>query len=431
MDAELIVTEVALPDGTTATVRCRDGTIAAVTPASAGGGPETMPDATIVDAAGWVLLPRLVDAHVHLDKTLLGSRWFPHREAASLAERIATEAALLDSVAVEPTATRAGRLIGLAVAHGATTLQSHVDVSGRLGLSRLEAVVAAREAEAGRCDVRLVAFPQEGVTVAPGTAATLESAVRHGCDAVGGLDPAGFDGDRDGQLNAVFGIADRNGCRVDIHLHEAGQTGIDTMLAIAERCRALGMGGAVCVSHAYALAQVPASVAAATAAALACAGVSLVSSAPGRGLMPPLRLLAEHGVTVAVASDNVRDSWWPYGKADPLERACTAGYLAGWLGDDDLLDALAMVTYNPARILGLAAPSVAPGSPADFTLAAASSVTEALVAQPAQRVVVKGGRVVAGAGHLAGTKGAGRAAAELRAGLGQRFGLERQRKGSR
>lgn len=391
---DLVLHGVTLPDGTTTTLRAVAGVI--VPP-----GPDEHPATTgHWDATGLVALPRLVDAHVHLDKTLLGSRWYPHREVASLADRIEAEIALLEGGEVEPVEVRARRLVELALANGATALQSHVDVSGRVGLTRLEPLLALREEQRGRVDIRLVAFPQEGVLRAAGTASALEAAVREGCDAVGGLDPAEFDGDRDSQLDTVFAIADRHGCRVDIHLHESGKTGLASLEAIADRTRALGLAGRVCVSHAYALAQVPQAVAAATGESLAEAGVGLVSSAPGEGRMPPLSFLAGLGVRVAVASDNIRDSWWPYGKADPLERACTAGYLVGAHDDASIAQMLAMVTTTPAELLGLPLATLAPGDVADFTLVPASSAAEAVVAQPASRVVVRGGRIVAGADLL-------------------------------
>lgn len=42
-------------------------------------------DGRVIDGRGLLALPRLADAHVHLDKTLLGERWFPHRPAGQRA----------------------------------------------------------------------------------------------------------------------------------------------------------------------------------------------------------------------------------------------------------------------------------------------------------------------------------------------------------
>ncbi len=212
---------------------------------------------------------------------------------------------------------------------------------------------------------------------------------------MGGLDPQTFDGDRGQHLETVFDLAQRFDRDIDIHLHEPGMTGIETLHSIADRTAAAGWSGRVCVSHAYSLAQVPAEVVAATADSLAAAGVAIISAAPGEGLMPPLRILLEHGVTAAVASDNIRDSWWPYGQADALERACTAGYLSGWFDDLGLQRAFDLVSANAAKALRTPITHLRPGDAADFSLVPALNLQEAVVMQPGGRIVIKGGRVVA------------------------------------
>ncbi len=47
--------------------------------------------ADVFDVAGKLVLPGLVDAHCHLDKTLYGAPWEPHSAGDSLAERIAND----------------------------------------------------------------------------------------------------------------------------------------------------------------------------------------------------------------------------------------------------------------------------------------------------------------------------------------------------
>jgi cytosine deaminase len=88
-----------------------------------------------------------------------------------------------------------------------------------------------------------VALPQSGLVVEPGTRDLLETAVQAGAEVVGGLDPAGYDGDPVEHLDAVFGIAARHGCKVDIHLHDQGDLGVWEVRLIVERTRALGSPG--------------------------------------------------------------------------------------------------------------------------------------------------------------------------------------------
>ena len=65
-----------------ADVLLEDGRIAAV-----GGPPDG--DAQTIDVTGMLLLPGLVEAHCHLDKTLYGGPWVPHTAGDALADRIA------------------------------------------------------------------------------------------------------------------------------------------------------------------------------------------------------------------------------------------------------------------------------------------------------------------------------------------------------
>ncbi len=107
------------------------------------------------------------------------------------------------------------------------------------------------------------------------------------------------------------------------------------------------------------------------------------------------------GVNLVLASDNVRDSWSPYGKADMLERVALAGYLNGWNDDERLLAGLDLVTSAAAITLGDKPALLRPGDAADFTLASAACPQEAIVSQPASRMVFRQGCVVAQNGLVA------------------------------
>jgi len=363
-----------------------------------------VPGAETIDGAGMVALPRLADIHVHLDKTLVGEPWIPHVPTDSLAERSQLEEELLESDRVAPLAVRAERLIRLAASQGTTLIQSHVDVADSRGVERVETLLRVAGELRELADVALVAFPQQGVVRNKQAHAALESALVLGAEAVGGIDPQTLDGDRDGQLDSVFELAERYGRRIDIHLHEPGEIGTATMRAISERAAALGMNGRVAVSHAYALAQVDEAELARTAEALSHGGVSIVTSVPGDGRLPPLDRLRSLGVSAVVGSDNIRDSWSPFGNADQLSRAALAAYCSNWRSDAQLAEALPLVTTNPAAATGRPAAHLRPGDPADFTLVPAENLGDALTTLSGERTVVRAGNVISLAGHLVSRK---------------------------
>ena len=375
-----------LADGRLADIEIARGRIRAIT--AAAGAPAT-PDR--LDLGGKLVVPGFVDGHVHLDKSLLGLPFQPHRPGASVSERIAIEKLVLRDVQV-PVETRAKTLVSQLSRFGTIALRSHVDIDTDLGLSNLHALLRVREEVWSLVDIQIVAFPQNGILRDPGTAELLDEAIAAGADLIGGLDPAGIDGDVKGHLDIVFGIAERKGVGVDIHLHDAGALGCFELRDIAARTIAAGMQGRVAVAHAFALGFAEPADFEATAAALARAGVAIMTNEPGPVPMPPVARLRAAGVLVFAGSDNIRDAWSPYGNGDMLERAMLIGYRQGMKSDADLTRCFDLATAAPARALGLGADhGLALGASADLVVLEAASVPEALVGRPVPRMVIKRG----------------------------------------
>lgn len=392
----MLIANAVLADGTQRHIDVQGGRIAALLPAAAG-----LPaHDDVLDLAGALLLPPLVDGHIHLDKTLLGLPWVPNQAAGNrVADRIEAERKVRASRTVPESETGAN-LVRQVVASGTLHMRSHVDIDNQLGLRNLHEVLKIRERNRHLVTIQIVAFPQSGIVRSPGTAELLDAAITEGADLVGGLDPVGIDGDLDGHLDAVFGIAGRRGVGVDIHLHDGGEGGIAQLLAIAERTAAAGLAGRVAVSHAFALGSVDTDKAARTADVLAKAGVAIMSHGPGGAPIPPLALLHQHGVKVFGGSDNIRDAWSPFGNGDMLERAMMIGYRANFRHDHELQFAFDMVTGAAAHILGVEGYGIEVGAAADFVTVEAGSMAEAVATRPRRKLVIKGGKIVAKDGVL-------------------------------
>ena len=90
-----------LADASLADMRIDKGLVAAIAPAG------TLASVSI-DLAGALLVPGFVDGHIHLDKTLLGLPFQPHRSGDTVAERIARANPLLGTPIIESTGTGAG-----------------------------------------------------------------------------------------------------------------------------------------------------------------------------------------------------------------------------------------------------------------------------------------------------------------------------------
>ena len=357
------------------------------------------PEANAITSTACLLLPGLIDGHIHLDKTFSGLPWRSHVPGEGVAARVAAEKTALRDLTV-PLADRAKALVRQAATFGTTWMRCHVDVDTAVGLGGVESMLAVRAQCRDLVDIQLVAFPQSGVLAAPGTADLLDAALQAGADVVGGLDPAGFDGDVEGQLGVVFDIAERRGALIDIHLHDPAALGAFELRRIAEKSKALGMHGRVTVSHAFALGAVDDTTFGTTADALAAGGVAILTNGPGPEPIPPIKRLREAGVTVMAGSDNIRDSWSPYGSGDMLERARMIGYRSGFLADADLEIAFSMATDAAASVLGVAAHGLAEGDDADLIVMKASGIPEAVATFPARALVIKAGRIIARDGIL-------------------------------
>ena len=371
-------------DGAPLSLTVRDGRILAIDAQ-----PPALGEAEVTDLRGHLVLPGFVDGHIHLDKSFVGDRWHPHQPAATLRERLAIEKREL--AAAPPMEGRADALIAQAAAFGTVAMRSHVDVDATTGLANLHAVMAAREKWRGIVDIQLVAFPQAGVMSCPGTADLLEAAVREGAEVVGGIDPATLDGDADGQLDRVFGIADRLGAKIDIHLHEPDMPGIEQLARIAARTKALGLAGRVAVSHAYALGDVEPRAVDEVARKLADAGVAIMTNALGDRAFPPVLRLREAGVAVFAGNDNIQDTWWPYGNGDMLQRAMLIGYRSGFYTDAELRVALDMASHAAAAVLGLDGYGLRVGNEATFVALPAPNGAAAVAAAPARRFLFRKG----------------------------------------
>ncbi|WP_404814134.1 amidohydrolase [Kitasatospora fiedleri] len=372
-----------------------DGVLAAGPPAGA--------RPVVVEGGGRIALPTLVDAHLHPDKTGWGEPWYSRRPAHGLPEYVAGDVELAAHQR-SPVGVRAHRLLAHAVTRGTRAVRAHVDVAPAYGLAGATGLREAAERLAGKLDVQSVAFPQHGVVRTPGTAELLTAAARERLvDAVGGIDPAGFDGggaDGREQFDLLFGLAERYGVLLDVHLHDLGATGLGPLRALAARTVAAGLRGRVTASHAFCLSELSAAELDRTADLLADAGIALTTVAPSAHQVLPFRALRSRGVRVGLGSDGVRDSWSPYGNADMLHRAHLLGWTTDARTDRELTDCLELAAHGGAELLGLPRADLAPGSPADFLLVDGECVPQVVVDLPPRELVVKAGRVVAEHGAL-------------------------------
>jgi cytosine/adenosine deaminase-related metal-dependent hydrolase len=330
------------------------------------------------------MIPGLVEAHTHLDKTLYGMKWYRNEVGPRLIDKIDNERA-----------RQSARQAILSVSHGASHIRTHVDIDTETGLAGIAGVMATRERLRDIVDIEIVAFPQSGMLVRPGTVELMEEALRMGAEVVGGIDPSGIDRDPKGHLDTIFAMAQRFARPVDIHLHEPGELGAFATELTIERTKVLGMQGKVTLSHAFCLGMPEPAATDALIAGLREAGIHIMTTGSASRPVPQVKRLREAGVMVCSGNDGIRDTWGPYGNGDMLERAMLVGLRNNLRRDDELELALDICTYSGAKVMALESYGLEPGCYADFVLVEAEAIAEAVAARPPRKLVVKRGRIVA------------------------------------
>jgi cytosine deaminase len=348
----------------------------------------------VEDGEGAIVAPGLIDAHTHLDKTTWGMPWHVNNRAAILRERIDFERDNRLEIGIDPHRQSMRHAIGLA-AHGGTHIRSHVDIDPTHGLSMVEGVWETREKLKDIIDIEIVAFPQSGLMVMPGTKDLLDEALRQGCEVLGGIDPCGIDRDPKGQLDILFALATKHGVPIDIHLHETGDLGAFTMELIFERIRAHGMQGKVAISHAFALGMNDYLRVGQLIEQIALLDVAILTTGAPSATVPSIRRLKEAGVRIGGGCDGIRDTWGPWGQPDMLDRARIIGMKNGVRSDDDLEHLLHIVSQGGADVMGLKNYGLTVGCNADFTLLTGETLAHAVVDVAPRPLVVKNGRVSA------------------------------------
>lgn len=352
-----------------------------------------------IDGANGLILPALVDGHMHVDKTLFGQPWLPYPAGPDRESRIETEKQLRNRFPA-PVEDRAAALLRQVITTGTGALRTHVDIDLPIGLAHLHAILALRDRFKAFLDIQIVAFPQSGIARSSGMADLLDAAVAEGADLVGGIDPIGFDEDLTAHYDVIFGIAERHGVGIDIHLHDAGPTGVKELDGLIERTRAAGLEGQVTASHAFCVGGCDEATFERLAAALAEAKISIATHGGGASPLPPVKKLRDRGVSIFAGNDNIRDTWTPYGNGDMLERAMLTAWRSGFRTDEDLEIALDLASGAGAKELGLAGHGLDVGCAADFFVVDADTPAHAVADRPVRRMVFKRGRLVARDGAL-------------------------------
>ncbi|MFD2203721.1 amidohydrolase [Shivajiella indica] len=365
-EIEVIATETKL-----FTVTVENGKISEILPNN--------PAADAIDAQGYLMLPAMKDMHIHLDKTYYSGPW-KARESKfrTVKELIEHEKEVIPTLLPHST-ERAKKLIELLHSKGTDFARSHVNIEPTSKLDSLKNLQKALEAKEAGFGAELVAFPQHGVFYS-GSQDLMREAAGMGVDFIGGVDPYSIDGHIEKTVDFTVQLALDYGKGLDIHLHETGESGLQTVeYLIAKVKENPVLKGKTYLSHCFILGALDSKTLEATCEALADAQIGITTTVPiGYNVMPIPKLI-EHGIPVMAGTDCVTDHWQPFGTGSMLDKAKTMAELYRYNHE-----------FGLSRCLGIGTKGVTPldkdgnqvwpkvGDKASFNLVAASCSAEAV-----------------------------------------------------
>lgn len=361
-----------------------------------------------IQGHGNVLVAGFVEGHLHLEKANVMQR--KANRSGTLKEAIAVTAELKPTLTREDIRERSIQVLRALVQAGTTHVRAHAEFDPAQGFTGLEVVLELREQFREVIDIQVVAFPQEGILKRPGMQAMMAEAMEMGADVVGGIpynDVSPLE-----HIDFVFDLAKRYGKDIDLHQDFADDAEHMTIEYVARRTIAEGYQGRVCVGHLTSLAAASPARQAQVIALLREADISVMclpatdlhlgargDSHNVRRTLTPVRALRDGGVTVCLATNNIRNAFTPYGTGDLLHIAQLAIPACHLGGADDQATVLAMLTTNPAKALGLKRHGLAVGNDADLVMVDCRAVADVILDLPTRLMVLKRGKVVATAEH--------------------------------
>jgi cytosine deaminase len=361
-----------------------------------------------IDAEGRLAIPGFIDPHIHLDKVLIAQSVRPNT-SGTLTEAIEIIWERKRRYTVEDIAERASQVIESAIANGVIHIRTHVDVDTIGGLRPLEGVALARDRYKDLIDIQIVAFPQEGILRDPGCEDLMCKAMERGADLVGGM-PFNESSHRDSvkHIEIAFEIARKFNADIDMHVDETDDSRARTLEILADKTIQNGWQGRVTAGHTCALAAYPDDYAAIVMDKIAKAKIHMIAN-PATNLMLQGRLdrqpvrrgitrvreLLERGVNVSFGQDCVCDTFYPFGRADPLEIAFLMAHAAHMSMPAQIETVFSMPTVASAKALRLEGYGLEPGDNASVVVIDARDAQEAIRFQSPRRWVVRNGQVLA------------------------------------
>lgn len=400
----MLVRDARLPGTDSPThLRISDGTFTEISPTlRADDGEE------VVDARGLLVLPPIVESHIHLDSVLTAGDPEPNR-SGTLFEGIERWAQRKEKLTVQDVKERVHRVVRQQAGFGVQFVRTHVDVTDP-SLTALRALLELREELAPWMTIQIVAFPQEGICSFPHGRELMREAADMGVDALGAIPHFEFTREYAVEsLNFVTELAAERGLLVDVHCDEIDDEASRGLETLATRALEFGLRERVTASHTTAMHSYNNAYFVRLLRLLTMSGINFVSNPvvnthlqgrvdtyPKRRGVTRVKELTEAGINVSFGQDDICDPWNPLGTGNLRDVVFTGLYVTQMLGSAQIEESYRFVTTNAARTLNLGEGyGLEVGRPANFVIVDAENWYDALNWNSAVIGSYRGGRLIA------------------------------------
>lgn len=301
----------------------------------------------IIEAQGRIVISGLVNAHAHLDKSLIIGRRPYFDEPPPV--RAGWVRDLKQGFTKEDIKARARKVIEMSIESGVVGIRTNVDVDPLVGLRGVEALLELKQEMAENFEIQVVAFNQEGFGRFPRTKELLEESLKMGADCVGGHTSMDADAKKE-HIDLIFELAARYQVDIDFHADETGRPDDHMLPYLIEKTIAEGYQDRVNAIHCCSMAVISEEDVKRDLEGLQQAKINVVvcpTAIATRKLTEVKRMLSL-GISLGVGTDNIQDLFNPLGNGNLWEIGQLLAYVKRFY-DDAEVDALFKMLTNSNR----------------------------------------------------------------------------------
>ncbi|MEL7007169.1 MAG: cytosine deaminase [Cyanobacteria bacterium J06588_4] len=361
--------------------------------------PKNIPN---LDLDRQIVLPRLIDAHTHLDKGHIWER-SPNTEGTF---DMALSKAIADSEQYWQSSDVYRRMeFGLkcSFSHGTQAIRTHIDSFGKQAEISLEVWQSLQSAWQDKMILQAVSLVSLDYYQTSEGVALADRIAKIG-GVLGGV--AWQNPDLEQQLDTIFELAQSRSLALDFHADENGDPESVCLQKIAQAAIRHDFKQQITCGHCCSLAVQSPAVVDKTIALVKEAGIGIISlpmcnlylqdrqaaTTPYWRGVTRVKELQQAGIPVAFASDNCRDPFFGFGDHDVLEVFEQAVRIAHL--DTPYSKWIASITTTPAQIMGLDAGKLLVDRPADLIIFPARYFSELLARSQHERIIVRQGKAI-------------------------------------